>query len=93
MSEKDSIEKLTKQLLCIHIDCNRLAIDERGILERLAKLGGSKQVESESRKEYERKTQWKDKIKTDRFGNTLQIRDKVEFLTDEKFNYKRWTVY
>ena len=41
MSEQDDIRELTRQLLKIHIDRERLATEERAILERLAKLASS----------------------------------------------------
>ena len=38
MSKEENIEELTKQLLLIHIDRDRLAMEECAILERLGKI-------------------------------------------------------
>ena len=58
MSRKEDIAELTRKLLCIHIDCNKLAIEERDILKRLAVLNGSRQlknIKSETTNIHERK--------------------------------------
>ena len=93
MSEQDDIRELTRQLLKMHIDRERLATEDRAILERLAKLTSSdSRVVREQSKVKQEKRQINE-AKKDRFGNTLQVGDKVEFLTKGKFESKVWTVY
>ena len=83
-----------KQLLRIHIERDRLAFEERGILEQLAKVSSAEHVKNRSNKEDRKKSDIATgKPKTDRFGNKLRVGDRVEFLTDGKFKHKNWTIY
>ena len=93
MSEQDDIIELTRQLLKIHIDRERLATEERAILERLAKLASSDSSIEKERSRVKQEKRQNGEAKKDRFGNTLRVGDKVEFLTKGKFESKVWTVY
>ena len=93
MSEQDDIEKLTKQLLRIHIDRDRLATEERAILTRLAKLDNSGTKRDKIKTKVKREEIEFSAAKKDRFGNILRIGDRVEFLTEGKYEHRYWTIY
>ena len=73
MSEQDDIGELTRQLLWIHIDRERLATEERAILERLAKLASNGIRREKTRTKVKQEEQ---RISTAKKGSLSRISDK-----------------